>query len=77
MKIKDLPIELRELALKRQKKCKHGSYSRSTNSLMNAFEWCATPEGKNFWCRVDDDEDVTHYACYPKKTNIHESVEIY
>ena len=59
MEIKDLPIELQELALKRAKehciKCKIGCYSYfdKFQELSSAFIWKHTPEGQEYWGNVN------------------------
>lgn len=50
MKIKDLPINLRELALDSQLK-QHGSFGENER-IIAAFNWLDTPEGWGFWANV-------------------------
>lgn len=50
MKIKDLPKDLKKLALDNQYK-QHGSYDKNER-LNEAFNWQETPEGWVFWYDV-------------------------
>ncbi len=62
--VKDLPIELRELANKRRLEF-YGSINENMN-LYNYFTFSATLEGAKFWLDLHEGKDVRHYLCYPK-----------
>lgn len=47
MRIKDLPQEIKELALLRQKQFKN--VMNADEHLLTAFEWKLTPEKKEYW----------------------------
>jgi hypothetical protein len=49
MKISELPPEIRELALLRQKECTNKASIKDTKYLSQAFEWGKTKEGYQFW----------------------------
>lgn len=69
MLISDLPIELRQLAYKRQRdQGNSGNFDGylSCTASNNNFDWAQTPEGNSFWNNVDEGRSVTHYDCYPK-----------
>ena len=55
MKISELPKEVRELALLRQNTEKNNLiYSKTTDSLGEAFEWSETIEGDEYWCEFHE-----------------------
>jgi hypothetical protein len=58
MKISELPEEVRELALLRQKECECYFHSKGTDNLWHAFDWNETKEGKDFWSEWHDKEGV-------------------
>ncbi len=54
MKISELPEEVRELALKRQKECECYYHSKGTDNLWHAFDWNETKEGDYYWQQWHD-----------------------
>jgi hypothetical protein len=55
MKIKDLPKDLKKLALDNQYKQKN--FCDKDENLKVAFYWYRTPEGRDFWNQVDSGEN--------------------
>mgnify|MGYP003657159632 CR=1 FL=1 len=53
MKISELPQEIKELALLRQKERANGLI---TDSIANAFVWSITKEGHEYWRELDSKE---------------------
>ena len=71
MKISELPEELQELALQRQRECKNIAYDKETDDLFYMFHWDDTPERASFWNSVyHKSYNVYNYDCYPKKKEI-------
>jgi hypothetical protein len=54
MKISELPLEVKELALLRQKEEKDDDYEKTTQDLADAFCWGQTKEGFDYWNEWDD-----------------------
>jgi hypothetical protein len=71
--IKDLPPELKELALRRQEELM--GIRNEDYSVAGAFSWTESPEGNDFWRDVTCGIDVSHYECYPRFTS--SNYEIY
>lgn len=66
MKIKDLPKDLKKLALDNQYK-QHGSCDKNER-IIDGFNWQKTPEGWGFWCNVYMEYDKSEQS----KTTIEE-----
>ncbi len=49
MKISELPQEIKELALLRQKECVPPFHDKKTDELCLAFNWSETKEGFDYW----------------------------
>lgn len=72
MDISELAPELQELAHQRQRdQGNDGLFDGSLDNdeYTNNFAWVNTPEGVDFWERINDGEDVTDHEYYPKKIN--------
>lgn len=63
MKISELPENIREIALQRQRDCKADWANKNTDDLSKAFEWSLTPEQHQYW------EEI-HYKPAPKPKEI-------
>jgi len=59
MKISELPVEARVLALRRQTECQDNDFDSITDFLDNAFNWCVTKEGENYWNHWHNKEAIT------------------
>lgn len=59
MLISELPEDIREIALQRQKECKDLCYDKNTDDLSWAFIWEVTPEGHDYWEHLNYDEIET------------------
>jgi hypothetical protein len=49
MKISELPFEVKNFALLRQKQCTSLSSCKTTDILKLAFDWWQTDEGSSYW----------------------------
>ena len=56
MRISELPPDIREIALQRQRECKDELCDKYSDDLSNAFIWEVTPEGHDFWSDLYDKE---------------------
>jgi hypothetical protein len=56
MKISELPLDIKELALKYQKKELATHYLKTTDNLKDAFSWSCTDEDHDFWKKWHDKE---------------------
>lgn len=54
MLISQLPPEIREVALQRQRECKDIFYDKNSDDLEWAFIWDETPEGGDYWYNLRD-----------------------
>lgn len=63
MKISELPENIREIALQRQREDTTHWASKNTDDLSKAFDWSLTPEQHEYW------EEI-HYKPTPKKREI-------
>ena len=59
MKIKELPEDIREIALQRVNDCGDNFRPNKQLSILEvdigyAFHWDSTPEGEDMWCDVND-----------------------
>lgn len=59
MLISELPEDIREIALQRQKECKDLRYDKNTDDLSWAFIWEVTPEGHDYWEHLEYGEIET------------------
>jgi hypothetical protein len=67
MKIKDLPQEIKELALKRQ--VEQGNEADENFYLHEAFTWGKTNEGFVFWEDIETGYFKTFYDLYPQNVD--------
>lgn len=63
MRIRELPIRLKELALQRMEQS--GKLPDDNIFLISAFGWSETPEGNRFWSSLDDDNFEIAKKCRP------------
>lgn len=63
MKISELPEEIRQIALQRQREDITHWASKNTDDLLKAFDWALTPEQRGFW-------EKFHHKPTPKKREI-------
>ena len=64
---KDLPKPIRELAESLvDKNHDYLDYLKS-NYLAEAFDWCETEQGLDFWSNIDDGDFDVFYEKYPQK----------
>lgn len=77
MLVKNLPEELQELIQERHKLYHNPSYSRFTidskeakASVSNMIHWAITPEGDEFWRKVNAGKDMSEDPNYPKKKEL-------
>lgn len=72
MKISQLPKEIQELALQRQKECTTLDFDKDTDDLDDAFYFKATPEGEDYWIGVFNERIIT----MPPKSDLDTLIEI-
>jgi len=72
-RIADLPEDIKKLVIQRwdEYKASHdgNEYTSDTairQCVSNVFHWEGTPEGHEFWSRVNDGKYDTFYKRYPK-----------
>lgn len=74
--IKDLPIELQQLAHKRQmEQGNTGLFNGDlqASSKIDNFNWSNTPEGSDFWYAIHNGKNMKKHPKYPKT----ETYELY
>lgn len=67
MLIKELPIQIQELALRRQKE--YGNLPNIEGNLKfksSSFSWMQTPEGHDFWSKIKQGNFKGFYEIHPK-----------
>ena len=74
MNINNLAPELKALALLRNKEQGKERVLETHQDVNALFNWSETPECHEFWSLVNQGENVTGWACYPKPI---ESYQIY
>ena len=55
MKISELPEDIKQKALLRQRECNDLSYDNRTDFLHYAFDFKKTPEGWNYWYKISEE----------------------
>lgn len=78
MKIKDLPQEIKELALKRQ--VEQGNKPNEELDLIENkgngnFMWDKTPERDLFWCKINLGNFKPFYDLYPQNEGVSDGVK--
>lgn len=73
MIVKDLPIEIQELVLKRRREYGDNSDNKETSIAegnpitKKGFEWSKSIEGQQFWEKINKGDFTEFYEKYPKK----------
>lgn len=79
MLIKDLPKEIKELALKRQQEAGNTKDEKKTlarTESEGSFDWCRTPEGTYIWDQVCKGNFDPFYEKYPQIKTPIEEIEV-
>lgn len=72
MKIKDLPKEIKEVALREQFRAgneRNESIHLSNNAYCEGFDWDKSVDGRDFWLDINDRDFDVFYERYPKEKN--------
>ena len=61
MKISQLPPDIREIALQRQREEQNPIYNQNSDYVFHAFDWEDTEEGYNTWNGVNNGDFSSFY----------------